>query len=149
LVVADIQVGQLNTLLLEVLADFVNHTVAQISLSKVDFLQGAVWENRRPEVLVWHPFDLIVSQDKDFKLLVLGEGLSDGLDIKRDIRLEILEGEVADVAELVKLGKEELKVGGVFRATLRQIECVDLLVLHEDELNDLALDLTNDEASQL
>ena len=53
------------------------------------------------------------------------------------------------MAKLVKLGEEEVEVLGVICATLGQVQRVQLLVLHQDELEDFPFDLSNNEASHL
>lgn len=53
------------------------------------------------------------------------------------------------MAELVELLKEELEILWVFSLALRQVKRLDHLVLHKDELDDLAFDLTDEYASHL
>lgn len=53
------------------------------------------------------------------------------------------------MAKLVKLGEEEVEVLGIICATLGQVQRVQLLVLHQDELEDFPFDLSNNEASHL
>ena len=51
------------------------------------------------------------------------------------------------MAELIELLQEVVEVLGVFIATLRQIHSVDLLVLHQDKLDDFTFDLSDEKAS--
>ena len=63
--------------------------------------------------------------------------------------LKVFQREVANVAKLVHLGQEEFKIGWVFCSTVGQVKCMNLLVLHNDELNDFALNFADDQATQL
>ena len=53
------------------------------------------------------------------------------------------------MAELVEFFEEELEVCRVIRATLRQVERLNHFVLHQDILDNLSLDLTNQDTSHL
>ena len=72
-----------------------------------------------------------------------------GLHVTGQIRLQVLHGQVPDVAELVELLHEELKVLGICRLAERQVQCVQLFVLHQDVLDNFALQLGDIDASDL
>ena len=53
------------------------------------------------------------------------------------------------MTELVELLKEEFEILWVLSLALRQVQRLDHFVLHKDELDDLAFDLTDKDSSHL
>jgi DNA-binding FrmR family transcriptional regulator len=94
--------------------------------------------NKVPEVAVVDPFYFVLAHNKHFQLVVGRQRLAHDFDRSVEIRLHAIKGKIANIAKLVKLLHEANKVLGVVSATEREVQGVELLVLHEDVLDDLA-----------
>ena len=82
-------------------------------------------------------------------MLVFCQGVSNCLDVQRQVWLHLLQSQESHVAELVELLKEEFEILWVLSLALRQVQRLDHFVLHKDELDDLAFDLTDKDSSHL
>ena len=82
-------------------------------------------------------------------MLVFSQGVSNCLDVQRQVGLHLLQSQESHVTELVELLKEELEILWVFSLAFRQVQRLNHLVLHKDKLDDLAFDLTDEDASHL
>lgn len=146
-VLTNVEVGELNLFLLEIHAQLLHYLVNQVCLLQIDLLQGAIRHQAGPEGLVVIPFDMVVFQDQHLKLGVIGERLTQGLYVFRKSGLHLFEGQIANIAEGVHLFYEIVEIGRVLRLALRQVQCVNLLVFHNNELYDLTLYLADEKAS--
>jgi hypothetical protein len=126
-----------------------NNAVRKLGLADVDLEETGVELDVVPELSVRHPLHFVFAHDQHLKLLVLLKRFPKNLNRRRQIRLHIVQDDVLQTGVLIKFLDKELYALAVVCTAVRQVQCVQRLVLHYDKLQHLALELADVEAFEL
>jgi hypothetical protein len=85
-----------------------------------------------------HPFYFVFTHNKHFQLVVGGQSLAHRLYGSIEVWLHGVQCQVTNIAELVQFLQKTNKVVGIIGAAEREVQSVQLLIFHQDVLNNFA-----------